>query len=224
MQSICLLFSDRQGLADHDLNRAILRVPEVSRKIKELQSILDSLLSNHQSKDLYSLLSTGDAELETNSALQSLVASTIQIGLFQRYTRSRHRPQFLIGKMDDCSAMKVSAGLISFVDFVQHSQFVRDQSNLIEAFGRPAEPLHLETYGALQWNDNGYYEECVTSKKSAGGIIDEINQQVLLSQCIHVGPSSQKMERHLIDKGVQTLASVNSIDTDPILTSFWRAS
>ena len=226
MQSICLLFAGRGGLDDTNNRQSILRIPEVSRKIKEAQRLLDQTLDPSVHIDLFAFLNAPDNEFNSNTSLKSLVAATVQVGLFERLVKYRNRPEFLIGRNNGCSAMMVCADLQSFEDFVLTSKYCKENT-LMARFTQQNSPLtgmEMEEFGSLQWNPDGYYEKKEVEKKQAAEILEEISTDHLIAQCIHVGPSTESMERAIQNQGLYNIASMNSIEIDPILNTFWKAS
>lgn len=225
MQNICLLFSGRKGLDDSITRASVLRIPEVSRKLKEAQSWLDDILTADFRVDLYSFMQSTDADFNANTSLKSLVSATVQIGLFDRFVKYRSRPQYLIGTINGNSAMKVCSGLQSFQDFIATSDFC-NENTLLARYTQSTRlaGVKLEEYGALMWNPEGFYQKLDIEHKSACAIIEELNFTNALAQCIHVGPCFEFRLDEFEAAGIHGLASMSSIEMDPILNSFWKSA
>lgn len=226
MQNICLLFAGRKGLDDSSVRTSILRIPEVSRKLKEAQGHLDDILEGGIHVDLISYIHSTDQEFNANPSLKSLVAAVVQIGLFERFVKFRARPQFLVGQVNGCSAMKVCAGLQSFRDFVDSSDFCRENT-LVARFtqlGTKLAGVKLEEYSALMWNPEGFYQELSIEQKEGAKIIEELSTSNMLSQCVHVGPHYDFRHSEFENAGIYGLASMSSVEVDPILNSFWKSA
>ncbi len=226
MQNICLLFAGRRGVDDPVTRTSVLRIPEVSRKLKEAQALLDEVLMPQSQVDLNSYLQSVDADFNSNPSLKSLVAAVIQIGLFDRYVKYRSHPQFLVGRTNGCSSMRVCAGLQSFEDFVQKSDFCKENSTIAHLAPQNTRlsGVKLEDYGAMMWDPEGFYYALNFKQQEAGKIIAELSEKHLLTQCIHVGPCYDFRLAEFDKSGLYGIASMSSIDLDPILNSFWKAA
>ena len=226
MQSLCLLFAGRRGLEETLTRNSILRIPEVSRKLKEAQNIIDQILEKGVHVDLYSFVQSTDGLFNSNSSLKSLVAGIVQIGLFDRFVKYRSRPQFLVGRINGCSAIKVCAGLQSIEDFIVTSDYCKENT-LIARFTQQNARLagvKLEEYGALQWNEEGFYKNLIQESKGSSAIMEELSSSYLVNQCVHVGPCYDFRLKEFDNAGLYNLSSMSSIDLDPILSSFWKSA
>lgn len=225
MQNICLLFAGRRGLDDLKTRDSILRIPEVSRKLKEAQKILEQTLGTVIRVDLYSYVQSSNEEFNSKPSLKSLVAAVVQIGLFDRFVKYRSRPQFLVGRVNGCSAMKVCAGLQNMSDLIETSDFAKENS-LLGRYNKTTGPqlagVKLEEHGALLWNPEGFYQELSLEHKDASKIIEELSLNNLLNQCVHIGPTYEFRLDEFQKAGIYGVASMSSIDADPILNSFWK--
>ena len=226
MQNICLLYSGRRGLDDTSTRSSVLRIPEVSRKLKEVQTILDEVLGTNVRADLFSFINSEDSEFNANPGLKALVAATVQIGLFERFVKYRSRPQYLVGPVNGNSAMKVCAGLQNLRDFIEQSDFCKENTLMARYTGQGVKlaGMKLENYGALMWNPEGFYQTLETEHKNAASIVEELSFSNLLAQCVHLGPNYKFRNEEFSSTGISTLASMSSIEMDPILNSFWKSA
>ncbi len=224
MQQVCLLFAGRRGLDDFSTRHSVLRIPEVSRKLKTAQIILDNLLGETGSYDLLSHTMAADDVFSSQPSMRSLIAATVQVGLFDRFVRFHNRPQYLIGHLGGASALKVCSQQISLEEFISECELVKGKPALQEE-STLLTGLSLEEYGAAIWNsESGLYEFCDTQSKDAIKIIETLSNENLINQCIHVGPC---FDFHVADfkrKGLYHVPSLSSIDMDPILNSFWKSA
>ncbi len=227
MQSICLLFAGQRGLDDVQFRQSVLRIPEVSRRLKQAQEILDQAIDSNIYVDLISYINSPDSDFDNISNLKSLVASCVQVGLFDRFIKYRSRPEFLIGRNNGLSALKVCAQMQTFEEFVVTSPFCQENTLMGRFANQKNSKLfgtELEEYGVLQWNHDGYYEVIESKQKNAPGILEDLSKKHLLTQCIHVGPTYDFWLDEFEKKSMMTLASMSSIDLDPILNSFWKSA
>ncbi len=226
MYSVCLLFSGRRGLDDFAIRSSILRIPEVSRKINHAQNILEKAGHHHDNLDLISFLLSSDHEFESKTKLKSLVTAIVQVGLFDRYVKYRNRPQFLVGKLNETSAMKVCADKQSFSDLIYESDFFAETQNV-----RPLQPTTLylsgaplEEYGTFSWDKDGFYTSIDSPSKEASILVAELFNENKIQQCIHIGPHYQFRLNEFERWGLDAIPSMSSIDLDPILNSFWKTA
>lgn len=226
MQSICLLFAGRRGLDDVNERLSILRIPEVSRRMKWAQKIVDETLEAGVHVDLFSFIHSTDEEYSAHPSLKSLVTAVVQIGLFDRFVKYRSRPQFLVGRTNGCSAALVCSGKQSFEEFVRGSRFSQENTLLAHYTDQKTKltGVELEEYGAFEWNSEGYYQVLHTKTKVANKILEELSTQNVISQCVHVGPHYDFRLKEFEEVGLYAVASMSSIDMDPILNSFWKSA
>lgn len=224
MHAVCLLFSGRRGLENQDIRHSVLRIPEVSRKLKQAQYLIDSLEQNNH-RDLISYILSSDEDFNSQQTLKSLVSAIVQIGLFDRYVKYRHRPQYLVGRVNGCSAIKVCADKQNFEDFIFQSEYISETVDVISPLNsQKLTGLVLEEYGVYQWNPAGEYNGFDTETKEAAKIIEDLSAENSLHQCIHVGPVFDFRLQEFEKRGLEHVSSMNSIELDPILNSFWKSA
>jgi len=227
MYSVCLLFSGRRGLDDFSIRASILRIPEVSRKINHAQNIIEKAGGKNPSQlDLISYLLSSDQEFESKTKLKSLLTSIVQIGLFDRFVKYRSRPHFLIGQLNETSAMKVCADKQSFSDLIYESDFFKELQNIKTISPQPLflSGNPLEEYGTFAWNTDGFYQTIESPSKEASILVAELFNENKIQQCIHIGPHYQFRLTEFEKWGLDSIPSMSSIDLDPILNSFWRTA
>lgn len=224
MYNVCLLFSGRRGLDLTEIRNSILRIPEVSRKINHAQNILDRTNTSANHVDLIAYMLSSDQEFESQPKLKSLVTAIVQVGLFDRFVRHRNRPQYLIGKLNDCSALKVCADLQSLSDMIYESDYFLETRNLRPIpNGQFLSGAPLEEYAVYVWGE-GQYNSVETKTKEAALLVAELYNDNKIQQCIHIGPHHQFRMAEFEKWGLDGIPSMSSIDLDPILNFFWRTA
>jgi hypothetical protein len=144
-----VLFSGRNGLDFYELRLAIVRIPEVTVRLKEAQNIIDGMYaelrlnltentdidSKNQSAvqnqlaarelpavpDLISFVTSDDQYFFRNINLKTLVAAIVQIALVDRYLKAHGCPVYMAGPSKGESALAVVCGEIDFRSLVQNS-------------------------------------------------------------------------------------------------------
>jgi hypothetical protein len=226
MQQVCLLFAGRRGLDDFLTRQSVLRIPEVSRKIKTVQDELDRQVGQTGAYDLLSHTISSDEEFSGHPELKALIACTVQMGLFDRFIKFHSRPQFLVGSINGASALKVCAQGVDISGFISASELISKHLNpQQEVATTQLTGMSLEEYGVYQWNSElGAYQEWETSSKDATRIIEGLNQDNLINQCIHVGPCFDFHRQAFSRLGLDQVPSMSSVEMDPILSSFWKSA
>jgi len=114
-----VIFAGRSGLDFLELRLGVVRIPEVSRRIREAQSILDQ--TEYERIDLFNAIVTEDDAFNRNIKMKSLLAAIVQVGLYDRYRRTQKQPDVLIGNSNGDSALMVCVGQMKFEELVRQS-------------------------------------------------------------------------------------------------------
>lgn len=113
------VFAGRNGLDFLELRLGVVRIPEVSLRIREAQAILDSL--EIERVDLLGMTVAEDESFFRNIKMKSLLAAIVQVGLYDRLLKSQRAPEVLVGNANGDSALLVCAGQITFEQMVKSS-------------------------------------------------------------------------------------------------------
>ena len=241
----------RSGLDFSEMRNSVLRIPEVTIRIREAQAILDSM--EVPRVDLFNVISSDDETFNRNAKLKSLLAAIVQIGLFDRYMKTNRRPEFMVGAATGDSAMNVCAGLSTFGDMVIASQAIGtlelaiERAAVVVPLFAPlaaveAAPLvegrsSVTEYRALQLQSavcaSGAevcyatvraeeHSEVATDIKK---LVTTLYHELGATRFVSVGPGaamgSQDFELAL---GSEEVESLDSIEIDPMLSWFWRSN
>jgi hypothetical protein len=123
-----LVFSGRNGLDFIELRSGVLRIPDITLRIREAQKILDMPIVTPEGDieptrvDLMNVISSDDEMFFRNIQMKSLASAIVQVGLFDRYMKTQKRPDFMVGNSNGDSAMMVCSGRMSFREMVESSQ------------------------------------------------------------------------------------------------------
>ena len=118
-QATGVVFAGRNGLDFLELRLGVVRIPDVSLRIREAQSILDSL--DVERVDLLGATITEDDSFFRNIKMKSLLASIVQVGLYDRLLKSQRPPDVLVGNANGDSALLVCAGQMTFEEMIKSS-------------------------------------------------------------------------------------------------------
>ncbi len=232
--SNALVFSGRNGLDFIDLRTSVLRIPEVTIRIRQAQSVLDTL--DLPKVDLFNVISSDDETFFRNIKLKSLAAAVVQIGLFDRYVKNQRRPDFMIGNSNGDSAMLVCAGLMTFEEMVRNSQAVETlkPQNVIP-LGAPAaielvvqaapllSGLSLTEFRAIEavQTENGLtYATSGEGAMDLKKVVSNLFSERSVERFINLGPAAAVMtsEYKAISEDIE---AIDSIELDPMLGWFW---
>lgn len=234
--SKAVVFSGRNGLDFNELRMSVLRIPEVTIRIRQAQAVLDTL--DCPKVDFFNVISSDDETFFRNIKLKSLAAAVVQIGLFDRYVKNQRRPDFMIGNSNGDAAMLVCAGLMSFEDMVRGSQAVDTlkPQNVIP-LGAPATTelvvqaapllagLSLTEFRALEavQTETGLtYQATGEGAMDIKKIVATLHAERSVERFINLGPAAavRGADYKAISEDIE---SMDSIELDPMLGWFWAS-
>lgn len=204
-----LVFAGRSAIDNESLRWQILRVPEVTKVLREAQQVLDVV--GLPPKDLVSYMQMDNRDYLSGGLWRELAAQIVQIGLYRRYKKHYSNTGFLVGEAGPLSALKVCVELASVTDlvisFAEHmSQRVENEKSLEFLVGHS-----LESSRAFV-RKNGMYE-LLSEGKNTVSLVDLISKDHLINQVITFG-TVEGMETVLADND---LGVVESVAMDPLL-------
>jgi hypothetical protein len=231
MAKNALVFSGRNGLDFHELRGGVVRIPEVTLRLREAQRILDNV-ADVPKIDLLSIISSDDELFFRNIQLKSLVAAIVQVGLFDRYMKTQKRPDFMVGNSNGDSAMMVCAGRQSFQSMVESSQALATlrTAEVVVPMVALAMPLlsglSLTEYHALEMklNESGMveYKPVQGSSMELKKLVSSLHLEHGIARFVSIGPASALRGSDYRILGDGEIESLDSIDLDPMLGWFWR--
>lgn len=233
MAKNAVVFSGRNGLDFYELRTGVLRIPDVTIRIREAQKIIDA--GDSPKTDLLATISSDDEHFFRNIKMKSLASAIVQVGLFDRMMRTQRRPDYMVGNSNGDSAMHVCAGKISFQEMVEKSQALEasraiSQEGVVIPMALGATPLlsglSLTEYSALHLQNRaeGGQEYVPVSQNSMElrKIIASLHQDQGTDRFISIGPASALRGSDYRAIGSGDVESLDSIDLDPMLGWFWR--
>lgn len=228
-----IVFSGRNGLDFNELRSSVLRIPEVTVRIRQAQSILDTL--DLPKVDLFNVISSDDDSFGRNIKLKGLAATVVQIGLFDRFCKTQRRPEFMIGNSNGESAMMVCAGLQTFEEMVQNAvandntQAV-SPTNLLPMSGVFAAPLlaglslsEFRAVEATQTDTGLIYSMLQESSMEIKKIAETLHQERGVNRFVSIGPVGALRLSDYQSLGTDEVEYIDSIELDPMLGWFWKS-
>lgn len=242
MAKNALVFSGRNGLDFIELRQGVLRIPEVTLRIREAQKILDTPVMGADGPietdcvDLMNLISSDDDMFFRNIQLKSLASAIVQVGLFDRYMKTQKRPDYMVGNSNGDTAMMVCAGRMSFREMVETSA----AAHSLRSGGKAAEKvvslvlvaapllsgLSLTEYSALELkaNESGVvsYQPVQGTSMELRKIVASLHEEQGVDRFVNIGPASALRGSDYRMFGSGDIEALDSIDLDPMLGWFWR--
>jgi hypothetical protein len=205
-----LVFTGRSAIDGVDFRWQLLRVPEVSKVLKEAQQAIDVCMP--EAIDLVSFIQMENREYLAGGLWRELCSQLIQIGLYRRYQKNNIKPRFIIGDAGPLSATPVCLALISIPDLI-HS-FMEEMVKKEEE-AQCKDFLVGQKLETSRVYENRNEEFCVFSEgKGTLALLDGIMKDYLVDQVITLGSADYLgASENMADMGV-----VESVVMDPLLS------
>lgn len=239
MTKQALVFSGRNGLDFIELRSGVLRIPEITRRLREAQALLDTAAGagGAERVDLMSVLASDDEFFFRNIQLKSLLAAIVQVGLFDRFLKTQKtmltRPHYMVGNSNGDSAMLVCSGAQTFREMVENSQALatlRPSETVVPMVVQAApllSGLSLTEYHALEAKigEDGSlkYERLPSGSMELKKLVSSLYQEQGISRFINIGPASALRGSDYRMIGDGEIETLDSIELDPLLGWFWRS-
>lgn len=231
MAKSAVVFSGRNGLDFHELRSNVLRIPDVTLRIREAQARLDEM--DLPRVDLLNYVGSEDEVFFRNLNLKSLLAAIVQVGLYDRFLKSQKRPDYLVGNSNGDSALMVCAGKMSFKEMIETSPALgtlRPVDNKVLSIGLEPAPLlsgiSLTEYQAFaaqdSANEKAEYEAVREGLMELKQIVSSLHRDYEVTRFVNVGPASALRSSDYKTLGSDETEALDSIELDPMLSWFWR--
>ena len=210
-----VLFNEAKVLDLQEIRTNVLRIPEVSRKVREAQAILDrETIGNF---DLSTHIAAEDKVFLSNLKLKQVCHSIIQLGLYERMQRFHTNIPYLVGNMSGFTALKVLTGQLSFEDLV----LGKEEKQAVACSDTPLlVGVKLAEYKVFEKNAEALTAVAGLDGRNAQQLVQELLKKDPSSVVVNIGPGDvicQAMEK--------TDRFVEMIDQDPMLASwFWETA
>ena len=212
-----VLFNEAKVLDLQEVRTNVLRIPEVSRKVREAQAILDrETIGNF---DLSTHIASEDKSFLSNLKLKQVCHSIIQLGLYERMLRFSTDPHLVVGNMSGFTALKVLTKQLSFEDLVLGKE--EKQTPAQQATDTPLlVGVKLAEYKVFRKEEDTLKSLVGLDGRNADQLIRELMQQNPEATVVNIGPGDAICQS--VEKGHRF---VELIDQDPMLASwFWESS
>lgn len=231
MNKLAYIFAGRNGLDQAAARANVLRIPEVSLRVREAQTLLDQV--DLPRLDLHTYISADDDTFLRNIKLKSLAAAIVQVGLYERALKYQTRkPDILAGNSNGDSALNVVAGRQNFQALVQRGLALMGPRSPEDAVAQ--RPNGLEAAPLLAGLGLAEYEALTLQNSSVktvrtGDMDFKKLMQVLIDEqgvdtFVTIGPCPPLVAKELVEHSSGNITLLDSIELDPMLTWFWRSA
>jgi hypothetical protein len=220
-----LVFNGASNLDFLDIRTNVIRIPEVVTRIREAQSIWDTIANSEL--DLANFIASEDNVFLGNIHLKSFATAVVQVGLLDRYLKNHGLAEFLVGAINGDSPLRVALGQISFFDMVAESAALTG----VKLTSVPTGPqvgelpmlagVQLVEYAAFRRDSSGAYQRLNVDtreiEKMILGLVDAFDVRKL----VMVGPGNTLFGQRALLLKERDLQLLETIDLDPMLSWFW---
>jgi hypothetical protein len=225
-----LILSEGKGLDFFEFRASVLRIPEVSLKLKEAQLIMDSL--GVRQVDLICTLLSENEQFAKRAEVKSLITSVVQIGLFERYLKTNPFPRFMIGQSEGESALRVCMGTQSLRDLIEASGVISQKSvvqmpaPVVSPQGEPilatgVKSASFESYRTLDEKGERATVPVEMAASDLWAVTKGLLDEQSIQQFVLIGPGDIDWDNESIKELRDRTQLIDSIDMDPMLGWFW---
>jgi len=223
--SRAILFGGANSIDNEIIRRSVVRIPEVSLRIRQAQKVVDEL---GIVMDLHNLLSADDASFGRYLDYRGLLSSVIQVGLYDRYLRLSPESDYFISESNGQLAAEVCSHISSIQDVIEKRLKANEEAE--EAQGPAlggAVPLltkGVTNQGYTLFEKNEDSEGFNTNSLDIfdlGEALEVLNERYGIDELVIIGPGdtiTESISQHLVRDRIRMS---ESIELDPLLTWFW---
>lgn len=198
-----LVFDVHSSIHFQDVRMAMIRIPEVIQKIREVQDLLDA---DGIQMDLSNFMASDNTHFLKNYRKKEFAGVVIQLGLYDRYKKVQGFPQSLIGVSNSISAVRVLSMEISLEELVRES-FRKNSPHKTEE-GTAGIPvltgIQIPKYSLYQRNREGEYLPLGDEKVDLARFLDVLSK-----------------DTSIYEVGVSSMGFRGTIEDDLQLSWFW---
>lgn len=196
-----LVFDVHASIHFQEVRSALVRIPEVIQKIREVQKVLDR---KGIALDLGNFIASDDSAFLHHYRRKEFAGVVLQLGLYERFLRFFEKPTQFVGVVNSISALRVITGQITLEQFVEEAF---KKSKNVEPDALPGLPvlsgIQIPKYQLLTEKEDGSFE----AETEALADINLPLKKVSASSVYEVGLGSESRS--------------GTIDLDPHLSWVW---
>jgi len=229
MKSV-VVFAGRNGVDFSEVRSSVLRIPEVSIKIRQAQKVIDQM--GLEEIDLLAIANSEDSVLNNHSSVKIILSSLVQLALFERSLRSQRKPNYLMASTEEPGVLDLIKGE-SISSFVQKALAMEAKQTSDITISAVANVLPLnpefsqtmpETMTVVEVTiaENGTLKSVNEALKGSEAkiLFTELIEKMNVTKFVNIGPSNALASSN--DETLESVTVIDSIEADPILNWFWQ--
>lgn len=237
--SEAIVFNGPNTLDFQDIRSMVLRIPEVTIRLREAQAIWDT--NCDRALDFCNYIGSADELFLSNIQIKSLLTAIVQVGLYDRHLRRHRSPGFVLGSVTGDSALLTAIGQRSLAELITQSKAMSD----VNLKSSPSNPVTVSTAKASQMTSSkelpllfgmelSQYEAfefkveqgtyvCLDLLRNMEmkAIVRHLVEHHEVGSFVNIGPGNALLSRGPQDVWLDHVNLMESIDLDPMLNWFW---
>lgn len=208
-----IVVGDLSVLDRYQVREAIVRIPEVGARLREVQYLLDQWTGHRV--DVFTSLQQDDIGFSRSGSVRAAIVAAVQKGLFDRHLRKFGNAKYLIGPKGTIQLLRCLNGEISLSELLQR-RFVEDIPVQIN-------PLMFasNTQGNFDVIDLQTREVVDMPATTAEGIMELLVEEHQVGRIVNLGPGYSLVRPQMVDPCHERLQLTETIEMDPQLSWFW---
>lgn len=212
-----VLLTEIDALNRLHVRRDVARIPEVSLRIREAQTIADKIYGD-QAPLLIQTMLKEDQDFKSSGKLSLILWASSQLGLWDRYLKTQRAPRFVICKAENIGLVKIMNSEIRFNDWI--SALVQDSGGAAWELSTEEPNSYLMIELRKDEKDGAPVSEIKFSTGDLASCVQFALDEFRVSQCVRVGFETESNDLSVDLPFRERFDIVNSIDLDPLLTWF----
>ncbi len=213
-----VLLTEIDALNRLQVRRDVSRIPEVSLRIREAQSVADQLLGDNAPLLIQSMLNE-DQDFKGSGKISQVLWAAAQLGLWDRFLKTQRIPRFVVCKSENQALVRVMNGEIRFAGWI--TEFLQNESASATSFGEASgENAFLVIELRKDERDGSPASEVKFASGDLATSVQFCLDEFKVVQCVRVGFETESNDLSMDLPFRERFDIVNSIELDPLLTWF----
>lgn len=213
-----VLFGELTNISNYQIRSAIIRVPEVIKRIREMQLVIER--QSGSLVDLFTCVSLENEEFSLLKTEKFLLSVAVQVGLFDRYIRRFGIPDLLVISKGGIQQIRVAVGDLSLNDFV--SEIFLNGSFIQNPLVSNITILQSKGNYDLVRFSSGILEPVENSAQTLEELVAKLVEDIGISRIVKISLGDVSLDSQTVDPCFERLQISGSIEMDPMLN--WLTS
>ncbi len=215
-----VLVGDQGVLNQLGIREAVIRIPEVSLKLKEFQISVDQLAQ--RPVDLMMMMSFDDNTYQKLGGLKTIICAAVQCGLFERYIKKNGLPKYMVGGIGLVQVVSLFTGMTSVSEFLRPLVLAQTASpTAFESSGMFTKPGYEVVMLTPQLEGSLKIEPVDVMAGSVPEVVQFLIEEKDVRRLVNLGPGDRVINSHTIDPMYEHVQVTETIEMDPMLAWFW---